>query len=135
MTCLGAPEVLAAGIVVEQIGNFIRSRPARKSAQWDEASQLRNLACLLSLGGLSSYTIGGRLGLDPRNLRRKIEGDLDAIERRFGNFCKKNKDLRRKMCYTDDYCELGKASAAAILAGLDPDFDDLTETLSGILFD
>jgi hypothetical protein len=110
MTCLGTPEVIAAAIIVEQIGKFLASRPARKSAQFDERSHLRNISTLLSLGGMSSYTIADKLGLDPRNLRRKIESDLDAIERRFGHFCKGNKALRRKwrlpqkpipMCYTD----------------------------------
>jgi hypothetical protein len=142
MTCLGTPETIAAGIVVEQIGKFLASRPARKWTEWNERSHLRSICALLSLGGLSSYTIADKLGCDPRDLQRRTKKDLYEIERIFGHFCKGNKALRRKwqlpqkpnrICYTDDDCESGKASAPAIL--LDADFDELSEIFSQVLFD
>ena len=37
MTGLGTAETIAAGIVVEQIGKFIASRPARKWTRWTNA--------------------------------------------------------------------------------------------------
>jgi hypothetical protein len=82
MTSLGTPETISAGIVIELIGGFIASKPARQSAQWDERSQLRNLSSLLLLAGVSSYSIGDRLGLDPSALRKRLKTDLDAIARR-----------------------------------------------------
>jgi hypothetical protein len=143
MTCLGTPEVIAAGIIIEQIGKFIATRPARKWTQWDERSHLRNISTLLSLGGMSSYEIADKLGCDPRDLQRRTKNDLDAIERIFGHFCKGNKGLRKKwqlpqkpipIVYNDP-CESEKASAAATFACLHPDFDDLSEIFSQVLFD
>ena len=149
MTYLGVPETIAAGIVIEQIGNFIRSKPARKWTRWDERSHLRNISALLSLGGMSSDAIAAKLGLDARNLRRKIENDVEQIERRFCHFCKGNKSLRKKwqlpeiatrMCYASSESSRDILAAAAILASVDPEFDDvptddLAKIVSSTLFD
>jgi hypothetical protein len=43
MRRLRVTEATAAHIVIEQIGAFIASKPARKSAGWDEASRLRSI--------------------------------------------------------------------------------------------
>jgi hypothetical protein len=147
MTSLGTPETISAGIVIELIGGFIASKPARQSAQWDERSQLRNLSSLLLLAGVSSYSIGDRLGLDPSALRKRLKTDLDAIDHKFGHFCKNNKSLRRKwplpqkpvsMCYNDDRESPKLIAAAAILAGIDPDWDaadDPSEKILSSIFD
>ena len=150
MTCLGVPETIAAGIVIEQIGKFIASRPARKWKRWDERSHLRNISALLSLGGMAACDIADKLGLDPSDLRRRLKNDVEEIEHRFGHFCKGNKALRRKwqlpempsrICYNaDDRGSRDILAAAAILASVDPDFDDvptddLSKILSSALFD
>jgi hypothetical protein len=147
----GTPLVIAAGIVIEQVGKFIASRPARRWARWDERSYLRNTSTLLWLGGMSNYEIADKLGLDSRNLRREIENDLEEIEHIFGHFCKRNKGLRKKWklpkiaetaCYNTEDGDQSRdiLAAAAMLATVDPDFDDvpvddLGKILSSALFD
>lgn len=150
MIHLGTPEVLATGIIVELIGNFIRSKPARKWTRWDERSHLRKICALMSLGGIASCDLADKLGLDPSDLCRRIKNDLDEIERKFGHFCKGHKGLRRKwqlpempswICYNaDDRGSRNILAAAAILGSVDPDFDDvptddLAKIVSSTLFD
>jgi hypothetical protein len=142
MTGLRAPVTLAAGIVIQQIREFLASRPTRKWERWDEASSLRRLSAMLSLGGMAASNIADKLGLDTSDLRKSVKKDLDEIERRFGHFCKGNKGLRKKwqlpeiaapICYNSTL--ESEASAAPAFAVIDPDFDELSEIFSQVLFD
>jgi hypothetical protein len=145
MRRLREPEAIAAGIVIELVGNFL----AAKRNSTDERSQLRNIASLFSLGGISSYDIAAMLKGDPSNLRRSINGDLAAIEHRFGHFSKNNKALRktwrlpqtaiplRYNNYQDRKSPFGLPATAFDAGIIDSDFDadELSETISRILFD
>jgi hypothetical protein len=150
-TRLGVPETLAASIVIEQINNFLLSKPARKRN--DERSQLYNRSSLFLLGGVSSYDLAEKLDCDPSFLRRRLKNDLDEIEHIFGHFCKGNKGLRRQwqkpqkalpMWYTAEdedreplaaYAALtGKSNSAICGFGVDPEFDDLFDALTETLF-
>jgi hypothetical protein len=130
MRRLWIPATIAASIVIELVGTFI----AAKRAAADERSQLRNISALLQLGGISSYKLGDMLDSDPSTLRERIKADLDAIEHRFGHFCKNNKALRKTwrppqtafpLCYNDylDRKSPFGLPATAFDAGIDPDFD------------
>jgi hypothetical protein len=85
-------EIQAAAIVNTEITKYI----TEKRPSTDERSSLRNRASLFSLGGMSSYDLGDAIGYDPRNLRRLAQNDIEAIEQRFGHFCKNNTKLRKK---------------------------------------
>ena len=76
MTVSGTPEVLAAGIIVEQIGKFLASRPARKWTRWDERSRSAEHQRLAVAWRNVDLRNRRQARLDPKDLRRRRKKTL-----------------------------------------------------------